>query len=191
MSSNTLITEWEQCQKSIAKFDDIIFNIRKYGFTLITILLSADGFLYAKLGKLQMEEKFGIYFALMVLIIGLFRVDRYHEIFLRGAVDRAMTLEDKLNMGLSKSITKWSERLNTATWGVGLYILFCIANYLLIMGTIISQITDNSSYRLSIWNIALIIAVNIVLLLVVLHIYFYHRSMKLESIRIEEESETT
>ena len=167
--NNILLKEWEECQKSLTKFDDIILNIRKYGFTFITILLSADGFLYSRV-DLQIEEKFGIYFALMVLIIGLFRIDRYHEIFLRGAVERAMVLEDELGMGLSKSITKWSKRLNTATWGVGLYLLFCVANYLLIMGTILSKFTTKPSYNVAFRDIVYITVASLIILIIVLYI---------------------
>jgi len=194
-SNNTLFKEWQECRKSIARFDEIIVNIRKYGFTLITILLSADGFLYAKVGNPQKIEMFGIYFALMVLIVGLFRVDRYHEVFLRGAVHRACILEDKIledkkDMGLSTMISLYSERLKTATWGVGLYILFCAANYSLIIGTILSPKKYNSLHNSLIGNIKYIIVVTILALIVIGHIFFYHRRMKRNEKKLMKEIST-
>ena len=41
--------EWKECRSSIGRFDEAITSIRKYGFTLVTALLSADGYIYYKL----------------------------------------------------------------------------------------------------------------------------------------------
>jgi hypothetical protein len=34
------------CQESIRKFDEMILDMRKHGFSLVTVLLNASGFLY-------------------------------------------------------------------------------------------------------------------------------------------------
>lgn len=131
--------EWKECRSSIARFDDKVLNLRKYGFSLLTLLLGSSGFLYAELIKdvnLNNGAVIGIYFAIMLLILGLFRMDRMYQVFLRGAVNRAKTLEDlpDLQMALSKKISELTGKCRTATWGVSLYILFCIANFLLVFG---------------------------------------------------------
>lgn len=143
LDNNPEFREWNVCQDSIRKFDEMILDIRKYGFTLLTVLLSADGFLYAKT-DLKSAQAIGIYLALMALIFGLFLVDRCHEVFLRGAVQRAHELEGKLNMGISTRITLFSRNLHTATWGTSLYVFFCIANTCLIMGVLVEIDTLHS-----------------------------------------------
>jgi hypothetical protein len=131
------LQEWKECRASIGRFDESITSIRKYGFTLVTLLLSADGLIYSKMFSGTNPKTgpiVGVYLALMLLIFGLFRVDRFHEIFLRAAVERAKTLEDKIGMKLSQQIALYSRRCKTATWGHWLYVSFCCANWFLVLG---------------------------------------------------------
>jgi hypothetical protein len=126
--SEHLFNEWKECRSSIERFDKIIVDIRKYGFTLLTGLLSADAFLFAKLPELSLEGKAAVSILMMVLIYALFMVDRYHEIFLRGAVQRAKVIESELELGLTTTISKVSEDTKTDTWGVKLYKWFIFAS---------------------------------------------------------------
>ena len=140
--------EWKACRDSLAHFDDIIVDLRKFGFSLITILLSANGFLFTISG-IGVVAILGIFVALLVLITGLFRLDRVHEVFIRATVIRAMDLEDISRsgtqsgfyhkMGQSWLISYWSEKLQTATWGHFLYSLFCFAAYVLAIAGILSD----------------------------------------------------
>jgi hypothetical protein len=170
-SDNYKFQEWLICQESIRRFDGMILDIRKYGFTLLTVLLSADGLLYAKT-NLNSGQAIGIYLALMALIFGLFLVDRCHEVFLRGAVQRAHELEEKLHMGLSQRITAFSKHMHTATWGTSLYIFFSIANTCLIMGVLvridtmdsfIASIKSNKIFALTALLIGIITIVSILI----------------------------
>ena len=86
----------------------------------------------------------GVYVALLALVFALFCVDRYHEIFLRATVERAKQLEGTLHMALSETIDTHSVQLKTATWGLGLYILFCGANLFLVVGRVLEFNTLNS-----------------------------------------------
>ena len=132
--------EWKKCHASIDHFNKTIVDLRKYGFTLITVLLSADGFLYAKFlkdGNPPYGAAVGVCIALMLLIVGLFRVDRFHEIFLRAAVVRAEILEEDLKMKITSTISEFSKECKTATWGTWLYVLFCTANALLAITPVI------------------------------------------------------
>ena len=116
--------EWLLCQRSLESFDRMILELRRFGFSLVTLLVGASGFLYAVEGMSAITV-LGIDFALLVLIVGLFRLDRAHEVFLRAVVLRTMKLEEELGLGLSRTITKWSKP--TATWGDKLYSAFCVA----------------------------------------------------------------
>ena len=83
------------------RFDKLIVDVRKYGFTLITGLLTASAFAFVKLDSLSVPDaaRIGVSLVLMVLVLGLFTVDRYLEIFLRSAVTRARALETTLASG--------------------------------------------------------------------------------------------
>lgn len=50
--AEAVCNEWNECRCSIARFDTIIVDIRKYGFTLITGPLTADAFLFVKVSEL-------------------------------------------------------------------------------------------------------------------------------------------
>ncbi|SYZ71903.1 hypothetical protein TRIP_C20018 [Candidatus Zixiibacteriota bacterium] len=84
-SKDLWLEEWKECQSSIARFDQTIVDLRKYGFSIITGFLTADAFLLAKIEDLTVWQEAGIYVVLAVLIYALFTVDRCFEIFLRGS----------------------------------------------------------------------------------------------------------
>ena len=178
LENNIKYQEWIVCQESIRKFDEMILDIRKYGFTLLTVLLSADGFLYAKT-EISSNHALGIYLALMILIFGLFLVDRCHEVFLRGAVQRAHEIESELGMALSLRITKFCQHLHTATWGTSLYIFFCVANTCLILG-VIFQLESKKICLISIHSNSTFIFLAIVIgIIAVSSILIYHIPAKL------------
>jgi nucleoside 2-deoxyribosyltransferase len=122
-----LTDEWTSCRNALGDFDKSLLDLRRFGFTLVTILLGADGFLSAKT-DISGIGIVGIFAALLILIVGLFQQDRMQEVFIRSTVIRAMELEEKLNIGLSFQISYWSERVRTGTWGTLLYHFFCTAD---------------------------------------------------------------
>lgn len=129
-----LLEEWKECRASIDRFDGIIVDIRKYGFTLITGMLTADAFLFVKMSELSFTGKISISILTMVLVFALFVVDRYHEVFLRGAVQRAKEIEDTLrkklisDISLTCKISDLSEINKTDTWGARTYSIFIAAS---------------------------------------------------------------
>lgn len=128
--------EWVQTQQVTSSLDTMILDIRKYGFSFITVLITAQGFL---LGEVQLNHisVLGIFLALLILVYVLFTVDRMHEVFLRGAVLNAMRLEKTMGLELSRSISYWSEKGRTATWGVSAYAGFSVAAWILCMAGIL------------------------------------------------------
>ena len=176
--------EWKECRSTISRFDDKVLNLRKYGFSLLTLLLGSSGFLYAELmtdANLNTGAVIGIYFAIMLLILGLFRMDRMYHVFLRGAVNRAKALEDlpDLQMALSKEISEITKKCRTATWGVSLYILFCFANFLLVFGATMNfkSLEDYLRSFITQWHIVLIYVV-IALFIISLILLYHSRSKK-------------
>ena len=154
LGNSTNFQEWKACRDSLGNLDKILVDLRKFGFGLITIVLSANGFLFSE-QDLGIFAIIAIYIALLVLIFGLFRFDRVHEIFIRSTVLRAMRLEALIlsesschdgqdrGMGLTWEISYWSEKLNTGTWGHHLYRFFCFAAYVLAVGGIIDSAGDD------------------------------------------------
>src|SRR5207247_1278256 len=89
--------EWSECRSSIGRFDVILVDLRKIGFSLITALLSASAFLgflgiqTAPTGAAPpIEVRTAVFVTIMGLIAALFFVDNYFETLLSGAVDRAL-----------------------------------------------------------------------------------------------------
>ncbi len=134
--------EWKECRSSIGRFDKSIAELRKYGFSIITLLIGAQGLIYAKLidqDKLNNGVLIGIYLTIMLLIFGLYRLDRMYHIFVKGAVNRSKFLEENfLDVNLSTEISAITEKCETARWGDFFYILFCIANYVLVSGALLN-----------------------------------------------------
>jgi hypothetical protein len=156
----TLLEEWKECRSTIARFDQVIVDVRKYGFSIITGLLTADTFLFVKIPGLSSWEKAGVSLVMTVLIFALFTVDRCYEILLRGAVQRAEEIENELGMGLSIEIAHLVRLAKTDTWGRELYSWFVWAGALPALITILpvwSKIDDVDKLALFIVILATII----------------------------------
>jgi len=145
--TNFYFEEWKVCQTLINSLNTTLSDIRKYGFTLLTVLLSGGGVLYAKYtpvggGTPDLILVFGIYAALMVLIFALFTLDRHHESFFQGAIKRATFLEKHIDAGKCGKI-KLTQDISaitgekTSPWGVTIYILYILSNTLLVVGATI------------------------------------------------------
>jgi len=121
------LKEWTECRSSIGRFDQVIVDLRKYGFSIITGLLTADTFFLVKSEGISVWQSVALYAVMAVLIFALFTVDQCFEMFLRGAVERASELEKEHDMGITRVISEKSGRANTDTWGRRTYSLFEIA----------------------------------------------------------------
>ncbi len=82
--------EWQECRSTIARFDGYLADIRKYGFTLVTVLLTANALVST--GNTAADRP-AASIVVMVLLFALFMLDNYYWSLLRGAVDRAKKLE--------------------------------------------------------------------------------------------------
>lgn len=87
----TDLSEWQECRKTIGRLDTTIADLRKFGFSLVTILITASSFL----GRQDLPDagKVSVAVALMGLIAVLFAIDRYYTLLLNGAVERALDIE--------------------------------------------------------------------------------------------------
>lgn len=85
------LSEWQECRKTIGRLDTTLADLRKYGFSLVTLLITASGFLGEQ--RASVEHRGAAAVAIMVLVAVLFAIDRYYTLLLNGAVERALDLE--------------------------------------------------------------------------------------------------
>jgi hypothetical protein len=86
--------EWNECRTTIGRLDTILADIRKYGFSLITGLLTGTSFLGLQSTEGSVVDRTAPFISIMVLIAALFSVDSYYQVLLSGAVERALDLEE-------------------------------------------------------------------------------------------------
>ncbi len=96
-SQEILLEEWREARRSIGRFDEYLLNLRRYGFTLATILIGADAYL-----SITQEGfawgKAGAAVAIMLLIFALFLLDHHVKTLQSVALYRAAELEKLLGL---------------------------------------------------------------------------------------------
>ena len=111
--------EYDQCRSEITKFDNVLVDLRKYGFTLLTGITTAGSFLGFSAPARNIQ--FGVIVVTMVLVTVLYWLDIYYQTLIAGALVRSNILEMYLNRGLSLTI---SEFYNKAKLGGILHFLY-------------------------------------------------------------------
>ena len=85
--------EWAECRTMIGRFDTILADLRKFGFSLITGLLTAGAVLGFVGVQIPPNLRTTAFITIMILITALFSVDTYYQVLLSAAVERALDLE--------------------------------------------------------------------------------------------------
>lgn len=87
-----IVDELQECRTTIGRMDTALEDLRKFGFSLITGLLTAS----ALVGGLASNARLALPvagFVVMILVTALFGIDMYYQALLSSAVERAMDLE--------------------------------------------------------------------------------------------------
>src|ERR1700720_3379176 len=89
------LKEWQQCRDTVGRLDSTLADLRKYGFTLVTGLMTAGALLAGKANDptLDAPSKAAVTVGLMVLVTALFGIDRPFSVIQSGVVQRAMDIE--------------------------------------------------------------------------------------------------
>jgi len=131
--TDNLIEEWKEARSTIARFDSNVFDLRKYGFTFITGLLTADGFLSTKLGN--SDTSHGIIQATILANVILTMVLQFYEntylYWQKAAIIRSELIEKKLNIELTENISFLGKRTKTKYFGFVLYGVLILSNLVL------------------------------------------------------------
>lgn len=109
-TTNNDLEEWKQARSVLQFFDDKLHDLRKYGFSFLTALLTAESFLTKAPTNAQPslpdEVKFAVYCVTFVLIVALWLLDTNYRAFQEATAKRAIVLEKRLNFELSQEISR-------------------------------------------------------------------------------------
>ena len=122
--------EWETARSLLSFFDDKLYDLRKYGFSFITALIAADGFILTTLDPAKAwpdDIKFAILFVNILLIVGLTTIDRNLSVIQKAGASRARVLERAMNLELSEVITQRYRGARLDYFATGLYAVFVVA----------------------------------------------------------------
>jgi len=122
--------EWKVCRDTNEKLDNILVDLRKYGFSFLTGLTTAGSFL--GFASPQQYIQIGVIIVTMVLTVVLYWLDSYYQKLLFGSVLRGRFLEIfKNNRGLTNYISGLYGSGHVGGILHSLYIGFLIALFVL------------------------------------------------------------
>jgi hypothetical protein len=122
--------EWVKAREATDKFDGNLFDLRKYGFSILTGLITAGSFLGFSTPTQFIQV--GVIIVTMVLVVILYWLDIYYQGLLYGAVFRTRFLEIfRLNRGLSIYISALYGASHLGPLLHSLYLGFLIGVFLL------------------------------------------------------------
>jgi hypothetical protein len=105
-SLGNALDEWKEARSVIARFDNNIHDLRKYGFSFVTALLAANGLLsQGGTSVVPVEVKAAILVATMGLIVTLKLLDTHYRLFQKAASMRCRILENRLNLDITNDIS--------------------------------------------------------------------------------------
>ncbi|MDV3244291.1 MAG: hypothetical protein LYZ66_03835 [Nitrososphaerales archaeon] len=123
--------EWQAAREVLKTFDDNLHDLRKYGFTFITALLTADSLLLpyqlivgGSQQTLHDNVKLAVLTVTLLLIVALQVIDRNYQVFLEAAATRAVIIERRLNLELTQTISDRAGLAHLSRVTLLLYFLF-------------------------------------------------------------------
>jgi hypothetical protein len=124
----THLDEWKKARDILQFFDGKLHDLRKYGFSFVTALLTVEGILLLRSGGVTMSDsaKVAVFGVTMLLILALHLIDQNYKFYQRAANMRALVLERKLNLELSEIITDRYKAKDINKRVLLLYIVFIV-----------------------------------------------------------------
>jgi hypothetical protein len=115
--------EWAECRATIGRMDSTLADIRKYGFSLVTLLLTANALIT---NTNAVADRVAASSVVMVLVLVLFLMDRYWWVLLREAVERAIELEIGLGIHVSYRLSEVARRSHNTGAASAVYAIFIL-----------------------------------------------------------------
>jgi len=116
------LDEWQESRVTVARFDGYLADTRKYGFTLVTLLLTANALITT--GQNTAVDRPAASIVVMALLLALFMLDNYYWDLLQAAVRRATELERGSHARLSGELTEAAGRSHLTDVILGVYVVF-------------------------------------------------------------------
>lgn len=147
--ADNYVKEWEKSTEAVDKFDNMLIDLRKYGFSFLTGLIAAGSLLGLAAGTdpagvLQVAEFVKIQIAViivtMILVIALYWLDIYYQNVLTGAIIRSEFLGIYRIRKVELSTVISSFYLNSRLGGVLRFIYGAFLFGLLILGLFVLNI---------------------------------------------------
>ena len=140
--------------------DSILADIRKYGFSLVTLLLTATALVPT---ANPAADRVAASSVIIVLVLVLFLMDRYWWVLLRSAVGRALDLEQGLGIEISSKLSKVAQASHNTQAASLIY-----ATFLLVSGGVALVSVLPSGQSASLW-VTIIITIVAVFAVAILH----------------------
>lgn len=124
--------EWEMARGVLKDFDDRIDGLRKYGFTFVTALLTAQSLLVPYVAGSSTSSalpdvlKLGIVSVTLLLIFTLKLIESGYQSFQRAATSRANIIERQLNLELTENISDRYKADHVRRWFTFAYAAFIL-----------------------------------------------------------------
>jgi hypothetical protein len=124
-SCGNALDEWKEARSVLARFDNNLHDLRKYGFSFVTALLAANGLIsVGGTSTVTAEVKASILVVTMGLIFTLKLLDRHYLCFENAASLRCRILEDRLNLELTGDIAYFYKLEHWWANVLALYLVF-------------------------------------------------------------------
>jgi hypothetical protein len=125
--------EWVKARDLLQFFDGQLHDLRKFGFSFVTALMTADGLLLSSSLSVNTPGliKFGVFVVTALLILAIHLLDKNYLVLQEAADLRAVVLERNLNIELSSAITDRYHQNNINLFVMWIYIIFELSVVLL------------------------------------------------------------
>lgn len=121
------LSEWQAARDVLGKFDEKLHDLRKYGFSFITGLLTVS----ALFATIQSSWKLAALLATLSLIVALDLVDRNYRVIQFAAAIDAQILERGSKTNLTQTISRIYDQAHVKFFFQSVYIMFSLATLLL------------------------------------------------------------
>jgi hypothetical protein len=152
-SDEGLLEEWKEARSVLARFDNDQHDLRKYGFSFLTALLTADSMLGQVAGAsgvvIPDYVKLFVLVTTLGLVFTLRFLDMHYTLFNAAASVRARIIERNLNLDITNEISFYH---GTGAWWKqirNIYCLFAILTCLLGSAILYPSISEISVLTVS------------------------------------------
>ncbi len=158
-ANNRFLKEWEIARFSVENCDKHLHDLRKYGFSFLTALLTAESFLIptwlpsSNSSVLPDYIKVAVLLVDLILIVALSLIDRNYLVVQGAAATRARILERILNLELTDVISFRYTLTNVKYYVAGVYVAFTLG--VLVLG--VSVLYPNYIYIVFLGLVAIIV----------------------------------